>query len=80
MAAKCAHLAESGATRKVVPHLHCDRIGTSVYVCCCETEQAKSGADETVLAAVVIDHSVTMVASVVFDRQTLLEVKKVWTA
>ena len=80
MAAKCAHLAESGATRKVVPHLHCDRIGTSVYVCCCETEQAKSGADETVLAAVVIDKPISVIAAVVFDGQAVPAIEEVRTA
>jgi hypothetical protein len=51
--------------------LHCDRVGTSVDVCSREAEQAKPGADQTVLAAVVIDEPIAVIAAVVFDGKPL---------
>jgi hypothetical protein len=63
-----------------VTYLHCNRAGSSVHVRCGEAEQAKPGADEAVLAAVVINQPVTVVAAVVLDCQALLAIKQVWSA
>jgi len=63
-----------------VSHLHHNGIGTSVDIRRSEAEKAKIGADEVILAAVVIDEPITMVTAVVFDRQTLKAIKQVWTA
>jgi hypothetical protein len=40
----------------------------------------KAGADEAILAAVVVNQPITVVAAVVFDCQTLMAIKQVWTA
>ncbi len=61
-------------------YLHRNRIGRSVYIRCSEAEQAKARADEAILAAIVINQPITMVATVVFDRQVLKSVEKVWSA
>ena len=61
-------------------YLHRNRIGGSVYIRCSEAEQSKARADEAILAAIVINQPITMVAAVVFDRQLVKSVEKVWTA
>jgi hypothetical protein len=73
-------LAELGAAGKVVAHLHCDRVGTSIDVRGCEAEHANAGADETVLAAVVIDKPISMIAAVVLNGQALPGIEEVRTA
>jgi hypothetical protein len=63
-----------------VAHLHRDQVRIPVNVCCGEAKQAKAGADEAVLAAVVINQPIAVVAAVVFDCQSLKAIKQVWTA
>ena len=63
-----------------VTHLHRDRFGTPVHVRCCEAQQAEAGANEAILAAVVINHSIPVIAAVIFDGQALTAIKQVWTA
>jgi hypothetical protein len=60
-----------------VTHLHRNRIGSPVHVRCGEAEQPKVCGEEPVLAAIVINQPIAMVAAVVFDRQTLNAVKEV---
>ena len=61
-------------------HLHRDQIRIAVDVCCSETEKAKACADEAILAAVVINQPIAVIATVVFDCQALKAIKQVWTA
>jgi hypothetical protein len=63
-----------------VTYVHDDHIGSSVYIRCGEAEQANAGADEAVLAAVVINQPITMIGAVVFDCQALMAVEQIWTA
>jgi hypothetical protein len=63
-----------------VAHLHRDEVRVPVYVCRSEPEEAKPGADEAILAAVVVDQPITVVAAVVFDCQAMESIKQVWTA
>ena len=65
---------------KTLTHLHRNYFGSPVHVRCSESEQAKAGADEAVLAAVVIHQPIAMVGAVVFDCKTLKSIKQVWTA
>ena len=65
---------------KTVSYLHRNCIRSPVYIRCSEAEQAKAGADEAILAAVVINQAITVIAAVVFDCQPLLSIKQVWTA
>jgi hypothetical protein len=60
-----------------VTYLHRNRFGTSVHVRRSETEQAKSGADKAILAAVVFHHPIPVIAAVEFNSQTLNAVKEV---
>ena len=69
-----------GAAGKALPNLHRNCFGGAVHVGCGEAEQAKAGADEAVLAAVVLDHSITMVAAVIFDCQALTRIEQVGAA
>jgi len=59
--------------------LHRDEVWVPVYVCRSEPEEAKPRADEAILAAVVVNQPITVVAAVVFDRQALQAIKQVWT-
>ena len=45
-----------------------------------EAEQPEPRADKTILATVVIDQPIAMVASVVLNGQALGAVQKIWTA
>ncbi len=65
---------------KAVTYLHRNCIGSPVYIGCGEAEQAKAGADEAILAAVVINQPITMADAVVFNYQALKPIKHVWTA
>jgi hypothetical protein len=62
-----------------VAHLHRDEVWVPVYVCRSEPEEAKPRADEAILAAVVVNQPIAVVAAVIFDCQTLQAVKQVWT-
>ena len=68
------------SVRKSEANLHRDQIRTPVYIRCREAQETKPGADEAILAAVVIDEPITMVATVVLDRQPLKPIEKVGTA
>jgi hypothetical protein len=70
----------AGGKGEGVAYLHCYQIRVPVYVCRSEAEQAEADADEAILAAVVINQPVAVVAAVVFDRQALYAIKQVWTA
>src|SRR5438552_6242843 len=63
-----------------VTHLRRDCTGTPVHVRCGEAEQAKTGADKAVLSAVVVYQAITMIATVVLDRQALMAIQEVWPA
>jgi hypothetical protein len=62
-----------------VSYLQRDQIRVPVDVCRSEAEQAKAGADEAILAAVVVNQPITMVAAVIFDSQALQAIKQVGT-
>ncbi len=66
--------------RESLTYLHCNRVGAPEYIGCSEAEQAESGADKAILAAVVINQPITVVAAVVLDGQALKAIKQVWTA
>ncbi len=72
-------MADSGSA-KGVAHLHRDQVRIPIYVCRGEAEQAKAGADEAVLAAVVIHQPIAVVAAVVFDCQAVKSIEQVWPA
>jgi hypothetical protein len=59
-------------------YLHRDTIGSAVHIRCGEAQQTKARVHEGILAAVVIDQPIPMVASVVFDCQSLTAIKQVW--
>jgi hypothetical protein len=63
-----------------VAYLHRDEVRVPVDVCRSEAEQAKAGADKAILAAVVFNQPIAVVAAVVFDCQTLEAIKQVWSA
>ena len=60
--------------------LHRNCIGSPVYIGCREAEQAIASADQAVLAAVVVNQPITMVAAVIFDCQALTPIEQVGTA
>ncbi|HEY8864317.1 MAG TPA: hypothetical protein VIO37_09120 [Candidatus Dormibacteraeota bacterium] len=61
-------------------NLQCNSIGSPVHIGGSEAKQAKAGTDEAVLAAIVINQPITVVAAVVFDCQALNRIKQVWAA
>jgi len=63
-----------------VTYLHCNCLRTSVHVRRGEPKQAKSGADEAILAAVVFHHPIPVIATVEFNGQTLNAIKQVRSA
>ena len=65
---------------EAVPYLHRNYVGSPVDIRCSEAKQPKAGADEAILAAVVINHAITVITAVVFDCQALIPIKQVWTA
>ncbi len=69
----------AGMAEYAVAHLHHDRVGSPVDISRSETQQAIAGADKSVLAAVVIDQAVAVVAAVVFDGQVPIAIKQVST-
>jgi hypothetical protein len=58
--------------------MHRDHIGSPIYIRCGEAEQTKAGAHEAVLAAIVINQPIAMVAAVVFDCKALKGIKQIW--
>jgi hypothetical protein len=62
-----------------VAYLHYNRVGCSVHIRCSETEQTKGCANQAVLPAVVVDHTIPMVAAVIFDGQPLEPIEQVRT-
>jgi hypothetical protein len=69
----------TGIRCKALPHLHENRIWSPVHIRCSEAEQAKARADEAVLAAVVVNQAITVVAAVIFDCQALTAIEKIRT-
>jgi hypothetical protein len=63
-----------------VTYLHCNCVRTPVHVRRSEPKQAKSGADEAILAAVVFHHPIPVIATVEFNGQTLNAIKQVRSA
>jgi hypothetical protein len=63
-----------------VAHLHRDQVRIPVNVRRGEAEQAKTGVDEAILAPVVFNQPIAVVAAVVFDCQALKAIEEVWTA
>ena len=61
-------------------YLHRNCFRSPVDIRRSEAEHAKSRADEGILAAVVINHSIAVISAVVFDCQALNAIKQVWTA
>lgn len=68
------------ARTKAVTYLHRNCIGSRVYVRGGEAEQAKPGANQAVLAAVIVHQPITVVAAVIFDCEALTGIKQVGTA
>jgi hypothetical protein len=62
---------------KVLPHLHRNRVWRSVHIRGSEAQQMEAGADQSVLAAVVINQPIAMIATVVFDCQALAAIQQV---
>src|SRR5579872_4720174 len=63
--------------RELAPYLDRNCVRTPVHISSSESEQAKARTDETILAAVVIHDSITMIAAVVFDGQAPLVIEHV---
>jgi hypothetical protein len=63
-----------------VTYEHRDHLWSPVYIGRCESQQTKAGADQAILAPIVIDQPLAMVAAVVFDCQALVAIKQIWTA
>jgi hypothetical protein len=63
-----------------VTHLHCNCVRTPVHIRRGEPKQAKSRADEAILAAVVLHHPISVIATVEFNGQTLNAIKQVLSA
>ena len=61
-------------------YVHRDHLWSPVYIGRGESEQTKTGPDEAVLTAIVINQPLAMVAAVVFDCQALVAIKQIWTA
>ena len=55
--------------------MHRDEVWVPVYVCRSEPEEAKPRADEAILAAVVVNQPITVVAAVVFDCQAVKSIE-----
>jgi hypothetical protein len=60
--------------------LHHHGLGAPVDIGRRKAEQSEAGANESILAAVVIDHPITMVAAVEFDRQIVSAIEQIWPA
>jgi hypothetical protein len=74
-------LAQSRTIRgKATTHLHHNPVGRPIYVRCGEPEQAKAGANQVVLSAVVLNQPIAVIATVIFDCQALIAIKQIWTA
>lgn len=65
---------------EAVTYLHHNQIGSPVYIRCSKSEHPKAGGHEAILAAVILNQPITVVAAVVFDCQALKAIKQVWTA
>ena len=63
---------------KVLTHLHRNRIWRSVHIRGSEAQQVEAGTDQAILAAVVINQPIAMIATVVFDCQVLAAIQQVW--
>jgi hypothetical protein len=63
---------------KIPTHLHRNRTWRSVNIRGSEPQQVEAGTDQAVLAAVVINQPVAMIATVVFNCQSLPAIKQVW--
>jgi hypothetical protein len=63
-----------------VTYLHRDCIGTPIHIRGSEAKQAEADPDEAILAAIVSNQPITVIATVVFDRQALKAIQQVWTA
>lgn len=72
--------ADSVRTSQAQAHLHYERIGSSEHIGCSESEQPKSSTDEAILAPIVINQPITVVAAVVLDGKALKTIQQVWTA
>jgi hypothetical protein len=68
------------AESQVMAHLHRDEIRSPVHIRRGEPQQAEPGPDKAVLAPIIFDHSVAVVAAVVLDREAPLWIDQVWPA
>lgn len=67
-------------TGKSLAYLHHNCIGSPEHIRRREAEQAQSRADEAILAAVVINEPIAVVAAVVFNGKALTAIEQVWAA
>jgi S-methylmethionine-dependent homocysteine/selenocysteine methylase len=71
--------AQMAQSPKLVANLRHDSFGRPVYIGCREAEQPIAGANEAILAAVVIHKPVTVVVAVIFNCQALIAVEQIWS-
>jgi hypothetical protein len=69
----------TGIRCKALSHLHQNRIRSPVNIRCSKAKQAKADPDEAVLATIVINQPITVIAAVVFDCQPLKAIEQVRT-